>query len=525
MKQIKQRGPGWIKGKLRMRTYQFNWAMPCLIVLALVFGVNVQASVITTFSDRTNWNIAVGGSPDFFVDFEDLPVDAIFGVAPVDVGSFSLAQSAGIPNLFDRIDVPPYFAAIAPLNSPNGTTFAMVVISRDPNRTEAEITFDEPMLAFGADFKSGAPDSVNFPQNQLVLHTASGLIITSIDTTNGFFGFIASEPFTKITVRMDPLAVSLVATFGMDNVVGGVISELINDKFSPLGPGDVTTAFDPTPCGGTSAGTFTIGATFTNTSPDTLSNLFFEVNTLTGGNVLCNADGGPGGEGSTLMVPLEGVFIQASAAGTIRDCVLVTCSRDGVPDNTFKNLVELLNFANNLTTDFPGLNRGGGQDQGIVEVDLSSVSGTVNSAILVLDLFDGGTPGGLPFDIDVFTYSGDGLLTLADWNQGLLATSFTYAGEQSVTVDLTTTVNQFILAGANVLGVNLRIAGISPFGNVSSVAFDTENTPVVAGIPPVPPMLNIPALAPGESFDVEFQIGLSSFNPFNFFVDLFGVVQ
>lgn len=80
----------------------------------------------------------------------------------------------------------------------------------------------------------------------------------------------------------------------------------LNDKFAPLGPGDVATAFSRTPCGGASAGTFTITATFTNISSDTLSNLLIAVQTLTGDNVLCNANGGPGGTGSQLTVPLQG---------------------------------------------------------------------------------------------------------------------------------------------------------------------------------------------------------------------------
>jgi len=80
----------------------------------------------------------------------------------------------------------------------------------------------------------------------------------------------------------------------------------LNDKFAPLGSGDVGTAFSPTPCGGAAVGTFTVTATFTNISADTLSNLLIAVQTLTGGNVLCNADGGPGGAGFQLTVPPEG---------------------------------------------------------------------------------------------------------------------------------------------------------------------------------------------------------------------------
>jgi hypothetical protein len=86
----------------------------------------------------------------------------------------------------------------------------------------------------------------------------------------------------------------------------GTQRENLNDKFAPLGPSDVTTSFSLVPCGDASAGMFTITATFTNRSADTLSNLLISVQTLTGGNVLCNADGGPGGAGATLTVQLQG---------------------------------------------------------------------------------------------------------------------------------------------------------------------------------------------------------------------------
>ena len=45
---------------------------------------------------------------------------------------------------------------------------------------------------------------------------------------------------------------------------------------------------------------FHITATFTNTSGTAIGNPFFEVTDLTGGNLLVNADAGPGGPGATL---------------------------------------------------------------------------------------------------------------------------------------------------------------------------------------------------------------------------------
>jgi hypothetical protein len=185
---------------------------------------------------------------------------------------------------------------------------------------------------------------------------------------------------------------------------------------------------------------------------------------------------------------------------------MVTCSRDGTPDNTFTVLIELLNFADNTTPDFPGPNRGGGERQGIIEFDLSSQDDTVTSAALLLEAFllNNPNPEFLPFDVDVFVYSGDGLLTLEDWNQGDLATTFTYDGEEFVTIDLTASVNQFIQAGIEVLGINLRLVGIEPFEERGrSVAFFTEDTPN-EGDPPFL-FLNEPPTEPPQTVEIDIK--------------------
>jgi len=53
------------------------------------------------------------------------------------------------------------------------------------------------------------------------------------------------------------------------------------------------------------AGVMTITATFTNISDRTFVDLYFEVVTLTGWNLLLNADGAPGGVGSRLTPPIS----------------------------------------------------------------------------------------------------------------------------------------------------------------------------------------------------------------------------
>jgi uncharacterized delta-60 repeat protein len=67
--------------------------------------------------------------------------------------------------------------------------------------------------------------------------------------------------------------------------------------------GTPETAFAPTPVPGSSAGTFTIRATFTNTSVTPLRFPFFTVTELSGSNLVLNADeGGPQGLGATVTL-------------------------------------------------------------------------------------------------------------------------------------------------------------------------------------------------------------------------------
>ena len=79
-----------------------------------------------------------------------------------------------------------------------------------------------------------------------------------------------------------------------DNVEGGCTRNsaayLVLDDVITLG--DVTTE--------TVGDELHVTATFTNTSDTAIGNPFFEVVELTGGNVLMNADAGPGGTGATL---------------------------------------------------------------------------------------------------------------------------------------------------------------------------------------------------------------------------------
>ena len=94
---------------------------------------------------------------------------------------------------------------------------------------------------------------------------------------------------------------------------------IVNDLVT-LDP-DLDTGFDPTPVPGGPAGSFTVTATFTNTSATALRTPFFEVTALSGGNLLLNADAGPGGGGATLT-PDVGDGILAPGETVAADFVL-----------------------------------------------------------------------------------------------------------------------------------------------------------------------------------------------------------
>jgi hypothetical protein len=62
-------------------------------------------------------------------------------------------------------------------------------------------------------------------------------------------------------------------------------------------------SYDPKPIVNAPAGVFTFSSTYKNKSATTLKDLFFKVKTLSGDNLLLNADGGPGGVGAVISVP------------------------------------------------------------------------------------------------------------------------------------------------------------------------------------------------------------------------------
>ena len=170
--------------------------------------------------------------------------------------------------------------------------------------------------------------------------------------------------------------------------------------------------------------------------------------------------------------------IQPTVDGSVRDGVPFS-AKDGIPDSTLEgSIVQAL--------DVPSF-----EDRGIIEFSLSGLSQPIFNAQLVLPVF--GSKGPFPFTVDVFAYVGDGALTLADWAQGFLLTSSPYAGEQAVTLDVTSFISSGVVAGDAFAGFNFQFAVPSSITlNRPFVAFGSLEFPPAASL-----IANIPE--PGTS--------------------------
>jgi hypothetical protein len=96
------------------------------------------------------------------------------------------------------------------------------------------------------------------------------------------------------------------------------------------------------------------------------------------------------------------------------------------------------------------------EDRGVIEFDLSRLTGTVQRATLILPVYNAMGP--YPFRIDVYGYRANGVLEVGDWGRGTLIKSFQYAGALEVRLDVTAKVARMRQAGASGAGFVFRFA-------------------------------------------------------------------
>ena len=117
-----------------------------------------------------------------------------------------------------------------------------------------------------------------------------------------------------------------------------VINHMVS--FVPIASTFKTTS-DSFGCPAGFVGKFGFSATITNSSSNPpLTNLMAQVRTLTNGNLLQNADGGPFGAGATLTIPSTGDFADGSlSAGESVDVPFSICLRNNLHFSFFVDLL------------------------------------------------------------------------------------------------------------------------------------------------------------------------------------------
>jgi hypothetical protein len=115
------------------------------------------------------------------------------------------------------------------------------------------------------------------------------------------------------------------------------------------------------------------------------------------------------------------------------------------------------------------------EDRGIIEFNLRKFSGPVLRATLRLTVY--GSKGPYPIRVDLYGYRGNGRLEADDWDRGTFISSFEYAGEHTIVLDVTAKVRAMKSNGAVVAGFNFRAEPSDIDDNGPFVAFNSNEYP------------------------------------------------
>jgi hypothetical protein len=184
-----------------------------LLSLVFVLTFSPADASLTTYTDRTAWQSALGGPVGFFVDFNGYAADAYFNTAPLDVGPFTMSTVGG--PLIDRnlVDVPPFLVSGMGVD---GTPDLEIFVE---GPLMAIMTFDAPISAWFGDFYAAG----NTSQLQLTLVSSTGssdVFVPGIGTDYVSFGFID----TSVLYSQIIFSNTVNDGFGLDNVAGGQVS-------------------------------------------------------------------------------------------------------------------------------------------------------------------------------------------------------------------------------------------------------------------------------------------------------------
>jgi hypothetical protein len=149
------------------------------------------------------------------------------------------------------------------------------------------------------------------------------------------FTYKANDGATDSNVVTVSLTIGIVSTRLCPDCIPHIVNDLVS--FNPIKSTFKTTS-DTSSCPSGFVGKFSFEARLTNTSTNSLSALVVEVEVLTNGNLLQNADGGPGGVGARLTIP----ELTRLSPGGAHDVHFDICLRDKDPFDFFVNVLGIV---------------------------------------------------------------------------------------------------------------------------------------------------------------------------------------
>lgn len=189
-------------------------SLTCGFVLFLVSmaAASPAGAAPLTFTSRTAWESAIGGTGDLFEDFNSYTGDVLYGT-PLTAGFLTLSVVNGTSDDSWRIDAGP--AQFASLPSVNGTSFATTLaLAANTGYGGTSMSF-APVIALAFDY---AGSSYSTSSATLTTSLGHSLTLAALPPgQRGFFGILytGGPAFTSLTWTS---AGSFGA--GIDNVTG-----------------------------------------------------------------------------------------------------------------------------------------------------------------------------------------------------------------------------------------------------------------------------------------------------------------
>lgn len=160
-----------------------GFLLPLVIaIVSLPLATKDSLAGPMTFTSPIDFLNALGQPVHNRVDFDDFTADSLFQNTTLDAGPVSLSSTGSAHIGLNKIEVSP---VLLELITPNLTPYAALYLkTSDAGKTTASLSFDQPVLGFGATYRGIRRDTV------ISYSTASGDHTIVPGITSRFFGFI-----------------------------------------------------------------------------------------------------------------------------------------------------------------------------------------------------------------------------------------------------------------------------------------------------------------------------------------------